>query len=133
MSGRRPLAEAAGVVEAPIARVWDALADEPLPDGGRTGRFEIEDAPGHTSTVEVTGRTIAFQGGWWYRGERSVEPHPDGARIVHRVYNVARTARWAVPLADRMFAGFADRTRAGFAERLDAVGRRLGGPARPTA
>ncbi|MFD0903016.1 hypothetical protein [Actinomadura sediminis] len=127
----RPLAEAAGIVEAPAARVWDALAAELLPDGRRTGRFRVQDAPGHTSTVEVTGRTIAFQGGWWYRGEWSVEPHADGARIVHRVFNVARATRWAVPLANRMFVGFADDTRTAFIERLDRVGHRLNRPTRP--
>ncbi|MEV5826154.1 hypothetical protein AB0L25_11310 [Spirillospora sp. NPDC052242] len=132
MRRARPLAEAAGIVEAPAARVWDALADELLPDGRRSGRFRVEDAPGHTSTVEVTDRTIAFQGGWWYRGEWSVEPHPDGARIVHRVFNVARATGWAVPLANRMFAGFADDTRTAFMERLADVGRRLNRPTRPT-
>ncbi|QFG20993.1 hypothetical protein [Actinomadura sp. WMMB 499] len=129
---RRPLVEAAGIVAAPADRVWTALADELLPDGVRGGRFKVEDAPGHTSTVEVAGRTIAFQGGWWYRGEWSVEPHPDGARLVHRVFNVARATRWAVPLANRMFVGFADSTRASFAERLDRIGRRLGRPVRPS-
>ncbi|WP_063780625.1 hypothetical protein [Nonomuraea sp. SBT364] len=131
MTRKKLIAEACGVVEAPIARVWAAVADELLPDGRRSGRFTVQDAPGHTSTVEVRGRTVAFQGGWWYRGEWSVEPHPEGALLVHRVFNVARRARWGVPLANRMFVGFAGRTRAAFMETLSRTGRRLGCPTRP--
>ncbi|GAB2924214.1 hypothetical protein ACFMQL_31020 [Nonomuraea fastidiosa] len=129
--GAPALAEAAAILEAPVAAVWDALAGELLPDGRRSGRFTVEDAPGHTSTVEISGRTIAFQGGWWYRGEWSVEPHPQGALLVHRVFNVARTARWAVPLANRMFVGFAAETRRAFEARLAAVAGRLGCATRP--
>ncbi|UBU09421.1 hypothetical protein [Nonomuraea gerenzanensis] len=110
------LTEVAAVVEAPAGRVWDALAAELLPDGRRSGRFTVRDAPGHTSTVEVAGHTVAIQGGWWYRGEWSVEPHPQGALLVHRVFNVAQGMRWAVPLANRMFVGFAGTTRQAFTE-----------------
>ncbi|WP_052423803.1 hypothetical protein [Nonomuraea candida] len=128
---KKPLAEVAGVLEAPVAAVWNALAEELLPEGGRSGRFTIQDAPGHTSTVEVAGHTIAIQGGWWYRGEWSVVPHAKGALLVHRVFNVARRGRWAVPLANRLFLGLAGDTRAAFADRLARVGRRLGCSARP--
>lgn len=99
---RKLIAEASGVVEAPPARVWQAL----LPEGRREkGRFTVEDFPGHTSTVEITDDLIAYQGGWWYRGEWSVEPHPQGTRVIHRVFNVAARGRWAVPLANRLFIG----------------------------
>ncbi|GAA2417901.1 hypothetical protein GCM10010404_90590 [Nonomuraea africana] len=99
MTNKKLIIEAAGGIEAPVAHVWNALADELLPGGRRTGRFTVEDFPGHTSTVEVAGHTISFQGGWWYRGEWSVEPHPKGALLVHRVFNVAQWARWGVPSA----------------------------------
>ncbi|MGR6917490.1 hypothetical protein ACU635_24915 [[Actinomadura] parvosata] len=128
---KKLLAQAAGIVEAPAARVWDALAAELLPDGRRSGRFTVEDFPGHTSTVEVSGHTIAFQGGWWYRGEWSVEPHPQGALVVHRVFNVAQRLRWGVPLANRLFIGFAESTRTGFLDGLAKIGRRVGGAVRP--
>ncbi|GAA4950693.1 hypothetical protein HD597_002613 [Nonomuraea thailandensis] len=128
---RKLIAEAAGIVEAPAPRVWDALAEELLPGGRRSGRFTVEDAPGHTSTVEVAGHTIAIQGGWWYRGEWSVEPHPHGALVVHRVFNVARWMRWAVPPANRMFVGFAGSTRKAFTELLAKVGRRAQATTRP--
>ncbi|MFI6476409.1 hypothetical protein ACIBH1_00670 [Nonomuraea sp. NPDC050663] len=131
MTAKRLLTEASGVLEAPLARVWEALADQLLPDGRRAGRFTVEDAPGHTSTVEIAGHTIAFQGGWWYRGEWSLEAHPDGTRLVHRVYNVARRARWSVPLANRMFVGFDASTRAGFLDGLTRLGERLGCVTRP--
>ncbi|MCG5220856.1 hypothetical protein [Streptosporangium sp. KLBMP 9127] len=131
MSRKKLIAEVAGVVEAPVAMVFDALADALLPDGRRTGRFTVEDQPGHTSTVEVAGHAISFQGGWWYRGEWSVEPHPEGALLVHRVFNVAQRMRWGVPPANRFFIGFADRTRRGFTEGLVQIGRRLGCSTRP--
>ncbi|MER5645947.1 hypothetical protein [Streptosporangium sp. NPDC002524] len=126
MTKRKLITEVAGIVEAPVAAVFDDLADALLPGGRRTGRFTVEDFPGHTSTVEVTGHTISFQGGWWYRGEWSVEPHPRGALLVHRVFNVAQWMRWGVPAANRFFVGFADRTRQGFAESLVRTGQRLG-------
>ncbi|MGP3910810.1 hypothetical protein [Nonomuraea sp. 10N515B] len=131
MTKKKLLAEVAGIIEAPVAKVWDAMADELLPGGRRSGRFTIEDFPGHTSTVEVAGHTISLQGGWWYRGEWSVEPHPEGTLLVHRVFNVAQWARWGVPLANRMFVGFADSTRAAFMEELARIGHRLGCPTRP--
>jgi hypothetical protein len=128
---KKLLAEVAAVIEAPVAEVWGAMADELLPGGRRSGRFTIEDVPGHTSTVEVAGHTISLQGGWWYRGEWSVEPHPKGTLLVHRVFNVARWARWGVPLANRMFVGFADSTRATFMEKVSRMGHRLGCPTGP--
>ncbi|MFD9944638.1 hypothetical protein ACFWYW_15540 [Nonomuraea sp. NPDC059023] len=123
---KKLITEVSGVVEAPGAKVWDDLARSLLPGGHQEGRFTVEDAPGHTSTVEVAGRTIAFQGGWWYRGEWSVEPHPQGSLLVHRVFNVATWMRWGVPLANRFFVGFKESTREGFAERLVQLGNRLG-------
>ncbi|MBG0817248.1 hypothetical protein [Planomonospora sp. ID82291] len=126
MSGKKLITEVAGIVEAPPAAVFDDLAGALLPDRGRTGRFTVEDLPGHTSTAEVTGHTVSLQGGWWYRGEWSVEPHPEGTLLVHRVFNVAQWMRWGVPLANRFFIGFAGRTRQGFAESLVRTGHRLG-------
>jgi hypothetical protein len=123
--GKKLIAEVAGIVEAPVAVVFDELAGALLPDGRRTGRFTVEDLPGHTSTVEVAGHVVSFQGGWWYRGEWSVEPHPQGALLVHRVFNVAQWMRWGVPLANRFFIGFADSTRQGFTEKLAQIGNRL--------
>ncbi|GII01382.1 hypothetical protein [Planobispora takensis] len=126
MKGKKLITEVAGIVEAPVAVVFDDLAGMLLPDGRRTGRFTVEDLPGHTSAVEVVGHTVSFQGGWWYRGEWSVEPHPRGALLVHRVFNVAQGMRWGVPPANRFFIGFAGRTRRAFAESLVQTGRRLG-------
>ncbi|MFI0420720.1 hypothetical protein [Spongiactinospora sp. 9N601] len=131
MTKKKLIAEAAGIIEAPVGEAWQALTEELLPGGRREGRFSVQDAPGHTSTVEVTGHTIAFQGGWWYRGEWSVEPHPRGTLLVHRVFNVARWGRWGVPLANRLFIGFAESTRAGLMGRLARVGRRLGRATHP--
>lgn len=119
------LVEVSGVVEAPPERVREALVNrDPLVE--REGRFTVEDLPGHTLTVEVTDRSIAYQGGWWYRGEWSLTGHPQGTLIVHRVYNVAEWMRWAVPLANRLFIGFNEATREGFTERLAQIGGDLG-------
>ncbi|MFC4056962.1 hypothetical protein ACFOWE_01560 [Planomonospora corallina] len=126
MSAKKLITEVAGIVEAPVAAVFDDLAGALLPEGRRTGRFTVEDLPGHTSTVEVAGHTISFQGGWWYRGEWSVEPHPEGALLVHRVFNIAQRMRWGVPAANRFFIGFAGSTRRRFAENLARMGQRLG-------
>jgi len=112
----RPVAEVSGIVEAPADHVWEVLTDDLLPDSEQH------------ATVEVRDRTIAVQGGWWYRGEWSVEPHPRGAMLVHRVLNVAQRARWGVPLANRFFIGFADRTREAFRERLTRIGATLNCP-----
>ncbi|MFG1948216.1 hypothetical protein [Nonomuraea sp. NPDC048826] len=124
---KKLVTEVSGVVEAPAAQVRAALARALLP-GGRDvlGKFTVEDIPGHTSAVEVTEAVIAFQGGWWYRGEWSLAPHPAGTLLVHRVYNVARRARWGVGLANRFFAGFADDTRRSFTETLTRLGADLG-------
>ncbi|GGS55785.1 hypothetical protein GCM10010156_12880 [Planobispora rosea] len=130
MSGKKLITEVAGVVGAPAAEVFDGLAAVLLPDGRRTGRFTVEDLPGHTSAVEVSDRAISFQGGWWYRGEWSVEPHPEGALLIHRVFDVAQRMRWAVAPANRFFIGFAGNTRKGFAESLTRLGDRLGCPTR---
>lgn len=130
---KKLVTEVSGVVEAPAAQVRAALARALLP-GGRDvhGRFTVQDAPGHTSTVEVTGSVIAFQGGWWYRGEWSLAPHPAGTLLVHRVYNVARRARWGVGLANRFFLGFAEDTRRSFTDTLTRLGADLGTRTRVT-
>lgn len=69
---------------------------------------------------------LATQGGWWYRGEYTVEPHPGGTLLTHRVLNVASRLRWAVPPANRFFAGFGRRTRDGFGATLRRIGREPG-------
>ncbi|MEV4167880.1 hypothetical protein [Nonomuraea sp. NPDC049709] len=109
------ITEVAGVVEAPVEQVW---------------RILLGDRPEHEMKVELGEHTVAYQGGWWYRGEWSVAPDPEGTRVVHRVYNVAEWMRWGVPLANRFFIGFDERTRTAFADGLARIGTRLGCPAR---
>ncbi|GGS79702.1 hypothetical protein ACFFV7_12375 [Nonomuraea spiralis] len=108
---KRLITEVAGVVGAPVEQVWQALVGSP---------------PGHPMTVEKNGHTVAYQGGWWYRGEWTVLPHPEGSRVEHRVYDVAEWGRWGVALANRLFIGFGRRTREAFAERIAAIGKELG-------
>ncbi|TCO60887.1 hypothetical protein [Actinocrispum wychmicini] len=113
------LFEIAGVVEAPLSKVADLLLTDKS-----TPLF----VPDTTIEVDRAERTIAYQGGWWYRGEYALESHPRGTLITHRVYNAARWGRWGVPLANRFFVGFDDRTRAAFAASLAGIGAALGCP-----
>ncbi|MBN6050379.1 hypothetical protein JYK22_00425, partial [Nonomuraea sp. RK-328] len=126
---KKLITEVSGVIEAPVGRVREALRKallpEPVPD---SDRFTVEDAPGHRSTVEVTDRMIALQGGWWYRGEWTLTSHPDGTRLTHRVYNVATSLRWGVPLANRFFLGYDRATRDSFAAGLTRIGADIGCP-----
>ncbi|MFG1753831.1 hypothetical protein [Streptosporangium sandarakinum] len=135
------------MVEAPVAEVAGLLlAVRPGPvgpdnlwllDGSHAGslsggpeRFTLH-APGHTMTVEVSRNALALQGSWWYRGEYLLRLHPRGTRLVHRVLNVARRSRWAVPMANRFFVGFEDGTRKAVGDLLRRTGDRLGRPAYP--
>lgn len=73
--------------------------------------------------VDRDRRTVACQGGWWYRGEYEVAGEPGGgARVTHRVYNVAERLRWGVPLANRFFIGFRRATAEGFARFVRDLG-----------
>ncbi|MEV6039898.1 hypothetical protein AB0L65_52905 [Nonomuraea sp. NPDC052116] len=103
---RRLIVEVAGVIEAPVERVWPEI---------------VRAIP----RTELGEHVLAYQGGWWYRGEWSVTPDHGGTRLVHRVYNVAGH-HWAVALANRLFIGFRERTRRSFAEGLTHIGTRLG-------
>ncbi|MFC4113469.1 hypothetical protein [Nonomuraea zeae] len=107
---RKLLVEVAGVVCAPVEQVWTAV---------------LGDAPDHPMRTERGDHTVAYQGGWWYRGEWSVTPHAEGSTLLHRVYCVAGPY-WAVALANKGFAGFGRRTRRSFAEGLAGIGERLG-------
>lgn len=111
----KPLVEVAGVVPAPaddvFARIAGTLREQPY-----NPHFE----------VDAERRFVAQQGGWWYRGEYTVEEDPAGARVTHRVYNVASRGRWAVPLANRFFVGFAERTREGFDRMMGDLTKEAG-------
>ncbi|MFC5823325.1 hypothetical protein [Nonomuraea insulae] len=106
------ITEVSGVLAASVEQVWPVLRGE---------------RPLHEQTAE---HTVAYQGGWWYRGEFSLAPDPEGTRVVHRVYNVATWMRWGVPLANRFFIGFDAQVRTSFADVLARMGGRLGCAAR---
>ncbi|MFD9896267.1 hypothetical protein ACFWY9_43545 [Amycolatopsis sp. NPDC059027] len=111
----KPLAEVSGVVAAPAPEVFARL-ERRLRGGGYPMRFE----------VDPERRTLAAQGGWWYRGEYAVEDHPAGTLVRHRVLNIAERGAWAVPLANRFFVGFRRRVRDGFLELLGELGGKNG-------
>ena len=64
-----------------------------------------------------------MQGGWWYRGEYELTPELAGTRVTHRVFNVAKASRWAVPLANRFFIGFETADPRGVRAGLRGAGR----------
>ncbi|MGN9837605.1 hypothetical protein ACTMTI_05735 [Nonomuraea sp. H19] len=112
----RKITEVAGVIAAPVEQVWPILLGE---------------RPDHVRKTEIGEHTVAYQGGWWYRGEWSLAPHPEGTRVVHRVYDVAGPY-WAVALANNLFIGFRERTRRSFAEGITRIANQLGCAARLT-
>jgi hypothetical protein len=141
------LTEVSAIIETPAPRVADLLLTvQPGPVTGANawlfahlvGGATLHGGPerfsytgnGYSGTIELdrAEQTIAYQGGWWYRGEYTLESHPRGTRIIHRVYNAAPWGRWGVPLANRFFIGFADRTRSAFAVTLANIGTELGCP-----
>jgi hypothetical protein len=122
--------QVSGIVEAPAERVLAALAGivAPAPPPPGTARRHAHPPP----RVEAIDGGVAVQGDWWSRGEWTVAPHPEGALLVHRVYNVARRLRWGVPVANRFFIGFRRATRASFADGLRRLAAELGCAARLT-
>jgi len=117
----RLLWSAAAVVEAPVDDVADlvlrAEAGEVDADSfilphtevtsglvltGGPVRFGVVprglSAPTMFIEVDRPRRILAVEGRWWFRGVYSFEPHPNGTLVVYRVYDIARTVRWLVPL-----------------------------------
>lgn len=92
----------------------------------------IRDAGGGRVEVDRERRTVAVQGGWWYRGEYQVDATADGARLTHRVRNVARRGRWAVPLANRLFLGYRAQTERNFTAFVANLNGEFRGPERST-
>ncbi|RSM35162.1 hypothetical protein DMA12_45435 [Amycolatopsis balhimycina DSM 5908] len=107
----KTLAEAAGVVARPPGEVFERLR-RTLAGGAYPMRMEVDRERGF----------LAVQGGWWYRAEYRVTPDPAGARVEHRVLNVASRGRWGVPLVNRFFLGFRARTAVAFARMLEELG-----------
>jgi hypothetical protein len=100
---RRPLVELTATVPVSPDSVPARVVEVVTAAGG--GRVE----------VDRERRTVAVQGGWWYRGEYQVDATADGTRLTHRVRNVARRGRWAVPLANRLFLGYRAEVERNFA------------------
>jgi hypothetical protein len=153
----RLLWSAAGVVEAPVGDVADLVlraeagevdrdswillhtqAGRGLALTGGPDRFGVVpgggSAPSMFLEVDRPGRTLTVQGRWWFRGVYSLEPHPNGTLVVYRVYDIAATARWMVPLVLLQYrlSGTLDGSRV--QSQVQAfvawVGRRLGCGAR---
>jgi hypothetical protein len=123
-----------GIVEAPPDAVTDLLLD--ASPGGRSplaATGEADPAEGDEFTVTQNGsritvtvdratRSVTQQGEWWYRGVTSVEPDPRGARVIHRIHNVAPGRQWAVRFVSR---GPVNAAPAAFAAQVADLGRAL--------
>ena len=101
----RLLFEVSGVVRAPIEDVRARM----FADAGESGSHRL---------VDRDQGVIAYWGDWWYRGEDSLHPHPEGALLVHRVYNIAEQGNWAPYLANKLFIGYRARLEAGMRGRV---------------
>lgn len=127
-----------GVVEASPEAVAEVLLD--VRPGGRsplTAAGAVAESDGDefvlllqgsriTVTVDRAARSVTQQGEWWYRGVTSVEPDPRGARVVHRIYDIAPGHRWAVRMVSR---GPLRAAPATFAVQLEQLSREVGAPA----
>ena len=123
------------VVEAPPDAVAGVLLD--VRPGGRSplvadgtaepvdgDEFAVTlDGSRITFTVDRAGRSVTQQGEWWYRGVTSVQPHPRGSVVVHRIYNIAPGHRWAVRFVSR---GPLNAAPQSFAEQVADLGGQLG-------
>ncbi len=99
------LFEVSGVVHAPLERVRERM----FADAGESGPHRL---------VDRDQGVIAYWGDWWYRGEDSLHPHPEGALLVHRVHNIAKQGNWAPYLANKLFIGYRARLEAGLRQRI---------------
>jgi hypothetical protein len=71
--------------------------------------------------VEAEDGHVIVKGGWWYRGEYLLETHGNGTRVTLTIYNNASRARWAVPLANKLFIGFFRATKQGLDGLLQEI------------
>lgn len=126
---------ASGVVEAPVARVWDqVLATTPgLPTanqhtGARAPERVVVGSPGAgkiTFSIDHQHHSIAAEGEWWYRGVYAVTPHARGSLVTYSVYNIAPgLGWWAAQVVQG--PGHAREMRRQLSQRLDEIGHQLG-------
>jgi hypothetical protein len=124
--GRSPLAPD-GEVPGTDSEVTVADGEVTGTDGDRDTFEVVRDGSRMTVTVDRGRREVALQGEWWYRGVTSVEPHPLGSRVIHRIFNVAQGNGWAVRFVARGPLNAAPRS---FADVVRRIGEQLGVPAR---
>ncbi|WP_432994011.1 hypothetical protein [Dactylosporangium sp. CA-233914] len=117
----RLLFEASAPVRATLPQVQRLIDDEWVLTTmlGETGRAYVD--------VDHRDGTVGFQGHWWYRGEISAAESDAETLVTYRVYNIARRAAWAVPLANRLFIGYARGVREAAAGIAQAIENHLAG------
>ena len=101
----RLLFEVTGVVHRPLEDVRERM----FADAGESGPKRL---------VDREQGVIAYWGDWWYRGEDSLHPHPEGTLVRHRVYNIAPQGNWAPYLANKLFIGYRAQLEASMRERV---------------
>ncbi|MFL6144324.1 MAG: hypothetical protein ACJ72N_20980 [Labedaea sp.] len=117
------LFEASAPVHGPLAEVRRLIDSDWVPDTvlGQAGRAYVE--------VDHRDGVVGFQGHWWYRGEVSASAPGGRTVITYRVFNIARRAAWAVPLANRLFIGYHRTVRDTAAALARAIDSHLNGAA----
>jgi hypothetical protein len=114
------LLELRAVVRAAPETVAEILLD--VRPGGRSP-FMVDGVEASGVTVDRAARSVTQEGAWWYRGVTSVEPDPEGSRVVHRIFNVAERHGWAARFVSR---GPVNAAPAEFAERIRRLSELLG-------
>jgi hypothetical protein len=112
--------EVSSYVDAPVDRVEAALASEWI-----LTSWLAETVDPATVHVQRAPGKISVEGDWWYRGELTASPEGSGSRLILRVSNIAKRARWAVPLVNGFFKGFVEQQQQTVTElaRMIAQGR----------
>jgi hypothetical protein len=97
----RLLFEASSPVRAPLTQV------QPLIDNEWVLSTMLTESSRAYVDIDHRDGAVGMQGHWWYRGEVSATESNSQTVVTYRVYNIARRAAWAVPLANRLFIGYA--------------------------
>jgi hypothetical protein len=135
----QPAWMATGIVEAPVEQVWKtyivtneqltpeekatvAQAQSPV----RFPLYKEGEYGAQTAHKEVDGQrhTFALQGGWWYRGVITVEPHEQGSLLRYQVYNLAKPwQQWMIPVL--LERNMPEKTRTTHEQLLRHLGKQL--------
>ena len=96
--------------------------------GRMDGSTSTTEAIENYADIERTPGGFNMQGHWWYRGEWFIDDEASQTRLVHRVFNIANSYRWAVPLANKLFIGYRADLQQGIDQLAQAIDEHVGSP-----